>query len=82
LAAVLELPLVQSRIFRIDVNSSGEDCLMTDECASQIETAFYREMSAGFHDLREQFSEDELLGEVLGSHHDSIRLPFATSDRE
>src|ERR1700674_5274838 len=72
----------RARIFRIDIDSSGEDCLVADECASQVETAFHRQMSTGFDDLREQFSEDELLGEVFRSNHDSICVSFTSNDRQ
>src|SRR6266403_1209479 len=39
-------------------------------------------MSAGFDDLSEKFSEDELLGEVLGAHHNPICVPPATCKRK
>jgi hypothetical protein len=39
-------------------------------------------MSAGFDDLCEQFSEDELLGEVFRSNYDSICVSFTTNDRQ
>ena len=55
---------------------------MTDECASQVEAALHRQMSAGFDDLCEQFSEDELLGEVFGANNDSICMPLATCKRK
>ncbi len=44
---------------------SGEDRLLADECAGEIEAALDGQVSAGFDDLSEEFSEDELLGEVL-----------------
>src|SRR5258706_6950094 len=72
----------RARIFRINIDSSGEDCLMTDECASQVETAFNRQLSAGFDDLSEQFSEDELLSEVFRSNYDSICVSFTSYDRQ
>ena len=55
---------------------------MADECASQVETALHRQMSAGFDDLCEQFSEDELLSEVFRSNYDSIRVSFTTCKRK
>src|SRR5258708_13510604 len=53
---------------------------MADKCASQVEAALHRQMSAGFDDLREQFAEDELLGEVFGSDHDAICISFTSND--
>ena len=55
---------------------------MTDEGASQIETALNRQMSAGFDDLSEKFSENELLGKVLGADYDAICVPLATCKRK
>src|SRR5258708_17468622 len=54
---------------------------MADKCASQVEAALHRQMSAGFDDLREQFAEDELLGEVFRSNYDSICVSFTSYDR-
>jgi hypothetical protein len=39
-------------------------------------------MSAGFDDLSEQLSEDELLGEVFGANYDSICVSFATNNQQ
>src|SRR4029077_8460636 len=72
----------RARVFRIDVDSSGEDCLVADECASQVETALHRQMSAAFDDLSEQLSEDELLGEVLGANYNAICVSFATDNQQ
>ena len=55
---------------------------MADECASQVETALDGQMSAGFDDLSEKFSEDELLGEVFRSNHDSICVSLTSNDRQ
>ena len=55
---------------------------MADEGTSQVETALHRQMSAGFDDLCEQFSEDELLGEVFRSNYDSICVSFTSNDRQ
>ena len=70
----------RARIFRIDVDSSGENRLVADEGASQVETALHRQMSAGFDDLSEQFSEDELLGEVFGANDNAICISFTSND--
>jgi hypothetical protein len=72
----------RARIFRIDIDSSGKNGLLADECASQIKAALDGQMSAGFNDLSEDFSENELLGEILGADHNAIRMAFATRDRE
>src|SRR5208282_558234 len=69
-------------IFRVDVDSSGEDCLLANERASQIEAALHGQMSPAFDDLSEQFSQNELLSEILGSNHDPVRMPFTTRDRQ
>ena len=55
---------------------------MADEGTSQVKTAFNRQMSAGFDDLCEQFSEDELLSEVFRSNHNAICVSFTTNDRQ
>ena len=55
---------------------------MADECASQVETALHRQMSADFDDLGEQFSEDELLSEVFGANYDAVCVSFATCKRK
>src|ERR1700722_5136222 len=39
-------------------------------------------MRAGFDDLTNQFAQKQLLGEVLGTDHDQIRVSFATGNRE
>jgi hypothetical protein len=39
-------------------------------------------VSSGFDDLSEQFSQDELLCEVLGPNHNPIRMTFTTCDRQ
>ena len=72
----------RTRIFRVDIDSSGEDRLLADECAGQVEAAFHGEVSPDFDDLSEQFSQDELLGEVLGTNDNSIRMTFTTDDRK
>ena len=40
-------------VFRVDIDSSGENCLLTDECAGQVETTLDGNVSAGFDSLRE-----------------------------
>src|SRR5258708_19582149 len=55
---------------------------MADEGARQVEAALHRQMSAGFDDLRKQFSEDELLGEVFRADHDAICISFTSNDRQ
>src|SRR6266852_4742279 len=55
---------------------------MADEGTSQVETALHGQVSAGFDNLCEQFSEDELLGEVFRSNYDSICVSFTSNDRQ
>jgi hypothetical protein len=64
----------RARVFRIDIDSSGENRLLANKSSRQIETPLYGQMSASFDDLSEQFSKDELLGEILGSNHNAIGL--------
>jgi hypothetical protein len=37
---------------------------------------------SGFDDLREHFSQDDLLGKVLGAYHDATALPYAAWERQ
>src|SRR5450755_4390206 len=69
-------------VLGVDVDSSSEDCLVTDEGASKVEAAFDQHVGAGFDNLGEEFSEDELLGEVLGANHNAIATMRATGDGE
>ncbi len=68
----------RTRIFRVNVDSSGENRLLTDERAREIKAPLHWQVSSGFDDLREKFSQNELLGEVLGSDHDAIGMTFTT----
>src|SRR5580692_3912718 len=72
----------RARVFRVDVDSSGENRLLADECASKIKATLHQQMSSSFDDLREKFSEDELLGEVLRPNHNAIRITFTTYERQ
>src|ERR1700735_4904093 len=44
-------------VFRIDIDSSGENRLLANESSGQIKPAFDGEMSSGLDDLGEEFSE-------------------------
>ncbi len=46
---------------------------MADVSSGEIETALDRKMSFVFDLLSDDFAENELLGEVLGSDNDAIR---------
>lgn len=46
---------------------------MTNVGSCQIEAAVDRQVRPGFEVLREQFSQDRLLSEILGPDHDPIR---------
>ncbi len=54
-------------VFGISVDASGKNALMGNVSAAEIETAFDGEMSFVFDLLGNEFSEDDLLGEVLAS---------------
>jgi hypothetical protein len=62
----------RARVFNIEVDAAGQDRLMTDVGSGQIETPVHRQMRPGFEVLREQFSQDRLLSEVLGPDYDSV----------
>jgi len=47
---------------------------MCDESSAQIESAFYRQMSLILELLCDEFTENDLLGEVLAPH-DDVGLP-------
>src|SRR5205823_463265 len=59
-------------VFGIDVNAAAENCLMANVAASKIETAFDRKMGFVFDLLGDDFTEDELFGEILGADHNPI----------
>src|ERR1700723_878593 len=78
LHALINLPLVAAGllfencgqrgacVFRIDIDSSRENRLLADEGAREIEAALHWQVGSSFYDLREYFSENDLLGKVLG----------------
>jgi hypothetical protein len=45
---------------------------MTDVGSGKVKTPVDRQMRPRFEVLREQFSQDRLLGEVLGPDHDTV----------
>ena len=67
-----------ARVFRVDIDASGQDRLLTDKCACQVEAALNGQVSASFDQLREEFSENELLGEVLRADDDAAGVIAAT----
>jgi len=66
----------QSRagVFGVNIDSSGEDGLVADEGAGQIEAALDWQVSARLDNLREELTENELLGEVFGADYDVVRM--------
>src|ERR1700686_1508235 len=54
-------------VFGIDVNASGENALVRDVSAAQIETTLDRELRFVLDLLRDEFAEDDLLGEVFAT---------------
>src|SRR5882672_7822092 len=69
-------------VFGIEIDSSGQDRLMTYESARQIEAALDFEMSARFDDLREHLAENQLLSKILAANDNSISMAGATEDRQ
>ncbi len=67
----------RARIFRININPPCKNRLLADERSRQIKTPFNRQVSSCLDDLREQLSQNELLGEVLRPNHDPVRMPRA-----
>src|SRR6266851_4183879 len=57
-------------VLGINIDASGEDALVRDVSSAEIETPFDRKMSFVFDLLGDEFSEDDLLGEVLASDND------------
>lgn len=47
---------------------------MRDVSAAEIKTALYRKMSLVFDLLRDEFSEDDLLGEVFAADDDAVAM--------
>ena len=58
-------------VFGVDVDTASENCLMADVTAGKVEAAFDHKMSFVFDLLRDDFTKDELLGEILGADDDS-----------
>ena len=54
-------------VFGINVDASGENALVCDVSSAEIKPPLDREMSLVFDLLRDEFAEDDLLGEVLAS---------------
>ncbi|MEY2413784.1 MAG: hypothetical protein QOD84_2390, partial [Acidobacteriaceae bacterium] len=59
-------------VFRIDINPSAENCLVTDVSPRKIKTPLNGEMSFVFNLLGNDFAEDQLLGEVFGPDDDAV----------
>ena len=54
-------------VFDVGIDAPGDQGLVADVAAGEIEAALDLEMRLGFDFLGEQFAEDHLLGEVLGA---------------
>ena len=52
-------------VFDVGVDAAGDERLMADVTAGEIEAAFNFEIGLGFDLLSEEFTEDYLLGEVF-----------------
>src|SRR5579862_758961 len=61
-----------ARIFGVNVNASTENGLLANERSGEIELALDGELCLPLDLLSQDFSEDELLGEVLGANHNSV----------
>ena len=59
-------------VFHIHVELAGYESLVTDERATEIQPAIDLEVRLAFDLLSEHLAEDDLLGEILGTHHDSF----------
>jgi hypothetical protein len=59
-------------VFGIKVDASTENGLMADERSCKIEAAFDGQVCASFKKLREDFSEDGLLGEVFRTNDNAL----------
>jgi hypothetical protein len=70
----------RARVFRINIDSAAQYRLLANKSARQIETSFDRKVGAIFDDLREEFSEHKLFGEVFGSNYDTILAPSTGCD--
>jgi hypothetical protein len=66
----------RARVFRIDVDASGQNPLMRDVSSAEIEAALDWKMSFVFDLLRDQFAKDDLLGEIFAPN-DDVRMRSA-----
>ena len=60
-------------VFGINIDAAAENCLVANVAAGKIEAAFDREMSFVFDLLGDDFTEDELFGEIFGADDDAVR---------
>src|SRR5438309_1322613 len=69
-------------VFGVEVNASGQNRLLANECARKVEAAFHGEVGSSFNELSEKLSEDQLFGEIFGTDHDLIFRMGASGDRK
>ena len=60
----------------------AEDRLLANVSAGKIETAFDEQVGFVLELLRDQFAENELLGEILGANNNAILAGGTTSSEQ
>ena len=69
-------------VFRIDINTAAEHCLMGNVGAGQIETTLDWEMGAVSDLLGDELAENKLFGKVLRANHDAVAPPLSAGDEQ
>src|ERR1035438_8663939 len=64
-----------SGVLDVHIDASGEQGLMTDIGAGQIEAPLDRLAKSALQQLRQQFAQDKLFGKVLGADGGACRRP-------
>ena len=60
-------------VFGVDINAAAKNGLLANVAARQVETALDRQVGLVLDLLRDDFTEDELLGEIFGADDDDVR---------
>ena len=69
-------------VFRVDIDASAQNSLMTDIAAGQVETALHGQVGFVFDLLCDKFAKNELLGEILGADYDAVLARGAAGEEK
>jgi hypothetical protein len=69
-------------VFDVGIDATGDERLVADVTAGEVEAALDLKVRSGFDLLGEQFAEDDLFGEVLGADHGMIGAGRGTTEEK